>query len=178
MNKTWKVVLTGHGGQGLGLAGQILAEAAGLEKGIFAVQNQSYGARARGGKSETTLIISPKEIIFPVVERPNLIVALASDGYHNHRHLLEADGLVVYDREAVSNPRESSQDYGFPLLSTARRLGNEQGVTILALGVVCRLTGIANPGQVYNALKRHFNGTVFEKNWANFKAGMELAAEV
>ena len=41
--------LTGSGGQGLILAGIILAEAA-LYDGLNVVQSQSYGPEARGGK--------------------------------------------------------------------------------------------------------------------------------
>ena len=45
-----QIVLTGTGGQGLILAGIILAEAAVLD-GKQAIQTQSYGPEARGGAS-------------------------------------------------------------------------------------------------------------------------------
>jgi len=43
--------LSGSGGQGLLLAGIVLAEAA-IEDGKNAIQTQSYGPEARGGSSK------------------------------------------------------------------------------------------------------------------------------
>ena len=45
----YEVRLAGEGGQGMILAGVILAEAAAVYDGLNAVQTQSYGPEARGG---------------------------------------------------------------------------------------------------------------------------------
>ena len=48
----WKEIrLAGFGGQGLILAGLVLARAAVMYAGMEAVQRQSYGTEARGGAS-------------------------------------------------------------------------------------------------------------------------------
>ena len=52
--------LSGSGGQGLILAGIILAEAALLD-GKNVVQSQSYGPEARGGASKSEVIIAMKK---------------------------------------------------------------------------------------------------------------------
>ena len=44
-----EVILSGFGGQGLILAGILLAEAAVVQEGINATQDQVYGIAARGG---------------------------------------------------------------------------------------------------------------------------------
>ncbi len=59
--------LSGSGGQGLILAGIILAEAALLD-GKNAIQSQSYGPEARGGASKAEVIISDADIDFPKVQ--------------------------------------------------------------------------------------------------------------
>ena len=53
--------LSGSGGQGLILAGIILAEAA-INQGLNAIQSQSYGPEARGGASKAEVIIGVEEI--------------------------------------------------------------------------------------------------------------------
>jgi 2-oxoglutarate ferredoxin oxidoreductase subunit gamma len=53
-----EIRLSGSGGQGLILAGLILAEAAAIYEGKNAVQTQSYGPEARGGASKSEVIIS------------------------------------------------------------------------------------------------------------------------
>ena len=50
MPTRYEVRLSGEGGQGLVLAGKILAEAAAIYDGRNATQSQSYGPEARGGK--------------------------------------------------------------------------------------------------------------------------------
>ena len=50
----YELRFSGAGGQGLILAGVILAEAASIYQGIQAVQSQSYGPEARGGASNSS----------------------------------------------------------------------------------------------------------------------------
>ena len=64
MTQTSEIILSGSGGQGLILAGQILAEAV-IRDGKNAVQTQSYGPEARGGASKAEVIISNDDIDYP-----------------------------------------------------------------------------------------------------------------
>ena len=54
----FEIRLSGTGGQGLVLAGIILAEAAGIYEGKNVVQTGSYGPAARGGTSRADVVIS------------------------------------------------------------------------------------------------------------------------
>ena len=67
--------LSGSGGQGLILAGIILAEAA-LHDGKNVVQSQSYGPEARGGASKAEVIISDDVINYPKVNKSVMLVSL------------------------------------------------------------------------------------------------------
>ena len=75
-----EIRLAGSGGQGLILAGIILAEAAILE-GKVSVQSQSYGPEARGGSSKAEVIISDGPIVYPKVLRPDVVLALTTSAY-------------------------------------------------------------------------------------------------
>ncbi len=57
----YEIRLSGSGGQGLIIAGIILAEAAGIYDGKFVCQTQSYGPEARGGASKAEVVISDEE---------------------------------------------------------------------------------------------------------------------
>ena len=52
----YELRLSGEGGQGLVLAGKILAEAAAIYDEKNATQSQSYGPEARGGASKSEVI--------------------------------------------------------------------------------------------------------------------------
>lgn len=172
MSTTWQVILAGSGGQGLGLAGQVLAEAA-LASGMHAAHNQSYGARARGGYSQSSVILSPHEVIFPFVEEPNLVIALSQKAYDLNLPLLAPGGLLLYDSSLVQRSRESSL-IGFPFDETARETGNPLGIALVALGTAAGLTGLVPEDTLQEALARHFRGAALEANRRCLALGLEL----
>ena len=61
-----EIRITGLGGQGVILAGQILGRAAAID-GKNVVQTQSYGAEARGSAAKSEVIISNEKISFPKI---------------------------------------------------------------------------------------------------------------
>ncbi len=76
MQNRYEIRLAGSGGQGLILAGVILAEAAGLYDGKFVCQTQSYGPAARGGASMAEVVISDSEIDYPKAVHPDVLLAM------------------------------------------------------------------------------------------------------
>lgn len=72
----YEIRLSGSGGQGLIIAGIILAEAAGIYDGKFVCQTQSYGPEARGGASKAEVVISDEEIDYPKAIKPDLLLAM------------------------------------------------------------------------------------------------------
>ena len=67
--------LSGSGGQGIVLASIIFADAA-LQGGLNVVQTQSFGPEARGGASKSEVIISKDNIKYPMVTKPDVLLAL------------------------------------------------------------------------------------------------------
>ena len=78
-----QIVLTGTGGQGLILAGIILAEAAVLD-GKQAIQTQSYGPEARGGASRAEVIISDEAIDYPKVQKADTLLAMSQEAFDKY----------------------------------------------------------------------------------------------
>ncbi len=89
--------LSGSGGQGLILAGVILAESALLD-GKQAIQSQSYGPEARGGSSKAEVIISDSEIDFVKVQKCDMLLCLTQDAYDKYgkdfTHVLVLDERI------------------------------------------------------------------------------------
>jgi 2-oxoglutarate ferredoxin oxidoreductase subunit gamma len=79
MGFRYEIRLSGEGGQGLVLAGKILAEAAAIYDERNATQSQSYGPEARGGASKSEVIISDGEIDYPKAEKLDLQLALTQE---------------------------------------------------------------------------------------------------
>ncbi|MDA8217816.1 MAG: 2-oxoacid:acceptor oxidoreductase family protein, partial [Dehalococcoidales bacterium] len=95
MTERYEVRLAGVGGQGLQLAGLILAEAAAIYENKNVVQSQSYGAEARGGPSMSEVIIGDGDIDYPKVTEPDLLLALSQDAADRYVPQVKKDGLKI-----------------------------------------------------------------------------------
>ncbi|MBU7006972.1 2-oxoacid:acceptor oxidoreductase family protein [Phosphitispora fastidiosa] len=172
MRKIWNVIIAGSGGQGLGMAGRILAETA-LSAGMHAAHNQSYGARARGGYSQSSVVISSNEIVYPFVEQPNLVIALSQRAYDIYLPLMAPDGVMIFDSELVQG-KETGLIRGFPFSDTSRRACSSLGISIAALGAAVRLTAIVPEDMLDQALNSHFQGETLAVNSSCLSLGMDL----
>ena len=74
-----EVRLAGEGGQGMILAGIILAEAAAIYDGKNVVQTQSYGPEARGGASKSEVIIADGEIDYSEVISADVLMVMSQE---------------------------------------------------------------------------------------------------
>ena len=77
MSYRYEIRLSGEGGQGLVLAGKILAEAAAIYDDKNATQSQSYGPEARGGASKSEIVFGDNEIDYPKVQAPDVFIAMS-----------------------------------------------------------------------------------------------------
>lgn len=137
--------LTGSGGQGLILAGIILAEAA-LYDGLNVVQSQSYGPEARGGSSKAEVIISKDEINYPKVNECDVMLTLTQDACDKYINSLKPGGILIIDK-SISNgvERDDIIIYSVPIMETAlNKLGKPMVANIIALGSIYELTKIVS----------------------------------
>ncbi|NIT78172.1 MAG: 2-oxoacid:ferredoxin oxidoreductase subunit gamma, partial [Thermoplasmata archaeon] len=92
----YRLRLSGSGGQGLILAGIIVAEAAVLD-GKNVVQTQSYGPEARLGASRSEVIISQRRIAGLEVIEPDLLLCLSQDSFDKYSPQVRGETVVVID---------------------------------------------------------------------------------
>lgn len=133
--------LTGSGGQGLILAGIILAEAA-LYDGLNVVQSQSYGPEARGGASKAEVIISENEINYPKVDNCDIMLTLTQDAYEKYINSLKPGGTLIIDKTInITIKRKDIKIYSIPIMETAmNKLNKPMVANIVALGSIYELT--------------------------------------
>ena len=177
----YTVRLSGAGGQGLGLAGRILAEAAAIDSGKNVVQTQSYGPEARGGSSKTEVVISEGEIDHPRASVLDLLLALNQESCDRYYNDLKPDGVLILDSTYVLKT-PSSKAYCLPFTKLAEEVvGVIQSANIMALGALTVITDIVSEEAMTNAVKRRVPPHTFEKNNAalmlGFKIGKDALAE-
>jgi 2-oxoglutarate ferredoxin oxidoreductase subunit gamma len=173
----YEIRLAGTGGQGLILAGIILAEAAAIYDGKNAVQSQSYGPEARGGTSKTEVIIADDEIDYPKVTSADILLAMSQEACDKYFYELKKDGLLIVDATHVHRvPTTKAVSLAITQLAleaTGRRIT----ASITALGVIAELTGVVSHQALEAAvLARAPRGTQ-EVNRQALEAGFRAAEE-
>ena len=140
MAERFEIRLAGSGGQGLILAGIILAEAAGVYGGKFVCQTQSYGPEARGGASKAEVVISDAEIDYPKAIQPDVLLALNQKSLDTFIADLKPGGLLLVDADLVQEA-PATGTVALPFTRIARELGRAMAANIVALGALAQLTG-------------------------------------
>jgi 2-oxoglutarate ferredoxin oxidoreductase subunit gamma len=151
------IVFGGAGGQGLILAGTILAEAAGVVEGREVVQTQSYGIQARGGASQSTVIISDSRIHFPEVLKPDILLCLSQEAYSRYMPNLREAGLLIIDQDLVNadNVRQDIKVIALPFTAEAEKMNRRIVANVIALGALAVLTGVVKPQSLAKSLPSH-----------------------
>lgn len=172
-----EIRLSGSGGQGLLLAGIILAEAAIID-GKNAVQTQSYGPEARGGASKSEVLISNEVIDFPKVRNCDVLLSLTQKSYEQYNHGIKEDGILILDSSVVVNTDVKNRVISIPIVETAVHvLGKPMVTNIVAIGAVVEITKIVSHEALETAvLKRVPKGTE-ELNRKALSLGYEIAKQ-
>lgn len=168
--------LSGTGGQGLILAGIILAEAALLDDKL-AIQSQSYGPEARGGASKSEVIISDDAIHFPKVTKPNVLLAMSQEAANKYYHDLSETCVMITDSLFVTEvPEFGGIVYELPITQTSKEhFGKVLFANIIALGAVVKITGFVTPESAEKALLDRVPKGTEEQNLKALRLGMSLA---
>lgn len=174
----YEIRLAGEGGQGLILAGIILAEAAALYEGCNVVQTQAYGPEARGGASKAEVILSRGPIHYPKVLLADLFLAMSQQAFDKYCYEVKEDGLIVVDSTKVGRVY-TSKAYQVPI--TARALeatGTLVTANLFALGLIMGLSKVVSQGALERAIVARVPPALREANLKALAAGFAEAERV
>jgi 2-oxoglutarate ferredoxin oxidoreductase subunit gamma len=174
----YEIRLAGSGGQGLILAGLILAEAVAIYDGRNAIQTQSYGPEARGGASKSEVIISDGRIDYPKVMSADVLLALSQEASDKYFYGLKSDGLLIVDSDLIERV-PSSRAVEVPITRLAQEVtGRAITANIVGLGLVGGLTGVVSREALEKAVAARVPKGTAEANLQAVAAGWEKALEV
>jgi 2-oxoglutarate ferredoxin oxidoreductase subunit gamma len=176
----YEIRLSGAGGQGMILAGVILAEAAAIYDGKNATQSQSYGPEARGGASKSEVIISDEDIFYPKATNIDLLLALTQESCDKYIRDLKPDGILVVDKDLVQNlPSGTYKVFTVPITQIAQeKVGKVIVANIVALGVIVALSGVVSESAIQSAVLARVPRGTEELNRKALRAGFESARKL
>ncbi len=175
-----EVIITGFGGQGIVLTGNILGKAATIHDGRHATMTQSYGPEARGGACSSQVIVSDEEIAFPYTDNPQLLICMSQEGYENNRGALVPGGIMVWDTDLVETGEldPSWIAYHVPATRFAEELGNKMMANIVMLGFVSAVSELVTTESLKTAMLGSVPPHTKEKNGTAFERGRDYGLAI
>ncbi len=180
MSFRYELRLSGSGGQGLILAGKILAEAAAIYDGKNATQSQSYGPEARGGSSRSEVIISDEEIDYPKAVNIDLLLAFTQEACDKYHKDIKETGILIIDSGYITNvPKIKAKIYAVPITEIAENeVGKSLVANIVALGIITELCKVVSKEAVESAILSRVPKGTEELNLKAFKTGIAAAEKI
>lgn len=126
---TKQILIAGFGGQGILFSGKFLAYE-GLIDGKEVSWLPSYGPEMRGGTANCSIIISDTKIGSPIVDKPDVLVAMNGPSYDKYVNEIKAGGQVFIDSSLIDKKceRDDIEAYYIP----ATQLASEENLPGLA----------------------------------------------
>jgi len=172
-----EIRLAGSGGQGLGLAGRIIAEAAMVED-FNVCQTQSYGPEARGGSSRTDIIVSRDEILFPNCRELDLLLAMNQESCFLYSAEVKEGGIILVDSTFVDQiPVGNVYRHAFTSEAVAE-YKNPLMANMMALGMMASLTGYFKTETWKRAVSTIVPERFREVNLQAFERGREAGRDM
>ena len=150
-----RIRVAGFGGQGVLLAGEVLAEA-GLDAGLEVSWLPSYGPEMRSGTSNCHIRLSQEPIDSPLVTSPNMLLAMNEPSLKKFIAIVQPGGWILYNGEAIPEDckRADVRALAFPFTHIADQLGEPRVANMVILGTLLEITGVLPQASVDTALHR------------------------
>lgn len=173
-----EAIFAGLGGQGVLLAGLLLAESA-VSEYVNVVWTPSYATRVRGGPCECTVILSQEEICSPLLSRAQAVVLMQPLQLASFEGRLRPHGLLVVEAAGLGDRRVTRPEVRLlvvPGQEVALKLGDRMAANLVLLGAYVAATGALSPGPIEEELARRFGHKpeVLALNREAFRRGLEV----
>ncbi|MFV0480933.1 MAG: 2-oxoacid:acceptor oxidoreductase family protein [Campylobacteraceae bacterium] len=173
---------TGVGGQGVILAGEILAEAK-IVAGGYGIKASTYTSQVRGGPTKVDIVLSDKEILYQYANEGEIefMLATAQVGYNLFKSGVKEGGIIVVEPNLVTPTPEDKQKwkiYEIPIITIAKEeVGNVITQSVVALGVTIEMTKVIDSKVVEEVMLSKVPEKVKEANRKAYALGVKYAKE-
>ncbi|MFH1087191.1 MAG: 2-oxoacid:acceptor oxidoreductase family protein [Chloroflexota bacterium] len=173
-----EIRLSGFGGQGIVLAGQIIGQAAAIYDKGFATLTQSYGPEARGGACSAEVVISRKPVGYPYAVNPQVVVTLSQEAYTKHGRGLPAGTLLIIDPDLVKpDPGQNLTTLAVPATRMAQEMGRSVVANIVMLGFLAATTDLVSSEALQKSIMASVPKGTGEFNVKAFELGLRYGLE-
>jgi 2-oxoglutarate ferredoxin oxidoreductase subunit gamma len=168
-----RILIAGSGGQGIVLAGRILATAA-----IRSVRHvtflPAYGAEVRGGLSSCQVILSDREIASPIAEELETVILMTPGDSESLPARLKPNGLLLVNTSLCALPAGRTA-VALKATDLADGIGDTRVANLIMLGALLRHKPLVTADCVKSVLRDIFaakHASIVERNLKAFELGL------
>src|SRR6056297_404694 len=156
MTLYYDVIISGFGGQGVLLIGNLLTYTA-MDIGLRVTYMPVYGVEMRGGTANCTVVVSNEDIGSPVIHFPKSLIAMNQPSLEKFQPRLLDQGVQIVnssmvDQSLIENNRIHS--YNIPINDLADQLGNIRLANMVAIGAWIQATQIIDMDKIQSSLEK------------------------
>ncbi|MBE0494852.1 MAG: 2-oxoacid:acceptor oxidoreductase family protein [Campylobacterales bacterium] len=172
----------GVGGQGVILAGEILA-AAKIKDGGYGVKASTYTSQVRGGPTKVDILLDEGEILFPYANEGEIefMLATAQVSYDQFKEGVKEGGIIVVEPNLVKpsdEDRKKWRIYEIPIITIAKEeVGNVITQSVVALAIALEMTEVLDHDLVKGVMLSKVPEKVHASNIKAFDLGIKYAKE-
>jgi 2-oxoglutarate ferredoxin oxidoreductase subunit gamma len=150
----YEVTLAGFGGQGIMMAGQLLAYS-GIKEGKEVVWLPSYGPEMRGGTAYCTVVISGSRIGSPIINNPRGVCVFNRPSFDKFVPRVKPGGLAIVNSSLinVTTDRTDITEILVPANQMAMEEKNPKAANVAMLGAFIGATGVVTLDTFKSILK-------------------------
>lgn len=150
-----QVILAGFGGQGMLLAGQLLAYA-GLAENKNVSWLPSYGPEMRGGTANCCVIVSDEEVGSPIVTEADTVIVMNRPSLDKYESYVKKGGLLIINSTLIDKKAERNdiEVLYVPANDLAEQAGSVKAANMVVLGTYLQKTKVVSERSVIAALEK------------------------
>ncbi len=176
----YQLRFSGVGGQGVLLAGEIIAEAK-IQSGGYGIKAASYTSQVRGGPTKVDILLDDEEIFYPYAMDGEIdfMLSTAQVSFNQFKAGIRDGGIIVVDSNLVMPSQEDKEKFKvieIPIISIAKNeIGNVVTQSVVALGITIGLSKAIQRDLVFEVMKQKVPSKVLDLNIKAFEVGEQYA---
>lgn len=173
---------TGVGGQGVLLAGEIMA-ACKIKNGGFGLKTATYTSQVRGGATVVDITLDDDEIRYPYANEGEIdfMLSVANVSYNQFKNGVKPGGIIVVDPNLVHPTDEDRKKWvihEIPIITIAKEeVGNVITQSVVALGITNTMTEVLPEQSLIDVMLSKVPPKVHEANKKAYDLGKKYALE-
>jgi 2-oxoglutarate ferredoxin oxidoreductase subunit gamma len=180
VQKRHDVIITGIGGMGVLLTGEIIVKSAPAEyKNVLWIPN--YTTAQRGAPCDCIVILSDEDIYSPLVDQAEAAIIMAASQLKAFENRVKPGGFILLETYGSSDKAARRDVKVIPMsaIETAAKSGNRLGANMVALGMYVGISKAVAPEHIEKTIGGKFAGKKKEldNNLKLFREGLKMGAD-